>query len=137
MAGFFKAADNVDHLEKELWQMSLNSRPLAVTGVAWLFIAVGTATFLYHSPGLLRPHWDDFAIEFTELLALIAGLFMLRQQNWARWLALAWMAFHVVLTAFPPFHGLVVHVLMFGGIAWLLLRSDAAEYFRGVETRTP
>jgi hypothetical protein len=94
-------------------------------------------TFIDHSPGLLRPHWDDFAIEFTELLALIAGLFMLRRQNWARWLALTWMAFHVVLTAFPPFHGLVVHILMFGGIAWLLLRSDAAEYFRSVETRTP
>ena len=38
---------------------------------------------------------------------------MLRRQNWARWLALAWMAFHVILSAFPPFKGLVVHVLIF------------------------
>lgn len=112
--------------------MDLNKRPISVTGVAWLFIAVGTVTFIYHAPGLLRPHWDDFAVESTELLALIAGVFMLRRQNWARWLALAWMAFHVALSAFPPFHGLVVHVLIFGGITWILLRSDAAEYFRGV-----
>ena len=117
--------------------MSSSERPLSVTAIAWLFIAVGTVTFIYHSPGLLHPHWDDFAIEFTELLALIAGLFMLRRQNWARWLALAWMAFHVVLSAFPPFQGLVVHVLIFGGITWLLLRSDSAEYFRGVGTPTP
>jgi len=111
--------------------MSSNQRPISVTGVAWLFVAVGTVTFISHSPGLLHPHWDDFEIELTELLALVAGIFMLRGQNWARWLALAWMAFHVVLSAFPPFHGLVVHLLIFGGITYLLLRSDAAQYFRG------
>ena len=70
----------------------------------------------------------------TEQFGLIAGLFMLRRHNWARWLALAWMAFHVALSAFPPFHGLVFHVLILGGIAYLLFRlfrSDATEYFRG------
>lgn len=115
--------------------MISSPRPLSVTAIAWLFIAVGTVTFVYHSPGLLHPHADDFLVESTELLALIAGLFMLRRQNWARWLALAWMAFHVVLSAFPPFQGLVVHVLIFGGITWLLLRSDAADYFRGPRAR--
>lgn len=115
--------------DKRSW--SVSQRPMAVTGVAWLFIAVGTAMFLFHSPGLLHPHWDDFLIESTELLAVVAGLFMLRQQNWARWLALAWMAFHIALSAFPPFRGLVVHVLIFTGIAWILLRSDTAAYFRG------
>jgi hypothetical protein len=111
--------------------VSVNQRPIAVTGIAWLFIAVGTAMFLFHSPGLLHPHWDDFLVEFTELLALLAGIYMLRKKNWARWLALAWMAFHIVLSAFPPFKGLVVHVLIFAGITYLLLQSDAAEYFRG------
>jgi len=110
--------------------MNSNKRPISVTAIAWLFIAIGTVTFVYHSPGLLHPHLDDFLIEFTELLALIAGLFMLRRQNWARWLAVAWMAFHVVLSAFPPFRGLVIHVLIFGGITYLLLRRDAADYFR-------
>ena len=111
--------------------MSLVQRPIAVTGVAWLLIVVGTAMFIFHSPDLRGLSWDVFLIEFVELLAVLAGAFMLRRQNWARWLALAWMALHVALTAFPPFHGLVVHVLMFTGIAYLLLRSDAAEYFRG------
>jgi hypothetical protein len=110
--------------------MSSNQRPISVAGVAWLFIAVGTITFIYHSPGLRHPEWDDFAVEITELVALLAGIFMLRRQNWARWLALAWMAFHVVLSAFPPFRGLVVHILIFGGITYLLLRADASDYFR-------
>lgn len=111
-------------------QVSMKQRPFAVSGVAWLFIAVGAGMFLFHSPGLLHPHWDDFLVEFTELLALIAGVCMLRGQNWARWLALVWMVFHVALSAFPPFHGLVVHLLVFSGIAYILLRSDTSEYFR-------
>ena len=86
--------------------------------------------FLFHSPDLRSLRWDAFMIEFVELLAVVAGAFMLWQSNWARWLAIAWMAFHVALNAIPPFHGLAVHVLIFAGIRYLLLRSDAAEYFR-------
>jgi hypothetical protein len=91
--------------------MSSNQRPISVTCVALLFIAVGAVTLI--------------------LLALAAGVFMLRRKNWARWLALAWMAFHIALSALPPYRGLVVHILIFVGIAYLLLRPDAAEYFRG------
>jgi hypothetical protein len=111
--------------------MSLTRRPISVTGVAWLLIVVGIAMFLRRSRELGNLEQDAFLIEFTELLAVVAGAFMLRRQNWARWLALAWVGFHVILAAFPPFHGLVVHVLILAGIAYLLLRSDAAEYFRG------
>jgi len=109
--------------------MDSNQRPLAVTGVAWLFIAVGTVGFVFHSPELLRLQKDAFLIEFTELLALVAGLFMLRGRNWARWLTLAWMLFHVLLSAFPPGRELVFHIVIFIGIAWLLLQPDAARYF--------
>ena len=111
--------------------MNLSQRPFAVTAVAWIFIAVGTVTFLFHSPGLLHPQLEDFLVEFTELLALFAGIYMLRRQNWARWLALAWMVFHVGLSAFPPFKGLIVHLVIFGGMAWILVRPESAEYFRG------
>lgn len=102
-----------------------------MTGVAWLFIAVGIAMSAFHAPELRGLHWDALLIELVEVLAVISGIFMLRGRNWARWLAVAWMAFHVALTALPPFHGLVVHALIFAGIAYLLLRSDAALYFRG------
>ena len=111
--------------------MSSENRPFAVTGVAWLFIVVGAVAFSYHAPELLHPDKDVFLVEVTELVGLTAGIFMLRRQNWARWLALAWLAFHVVLTAFPPYHGLVFHVVLFAGIAVILLRSDASRYFRG------
>jgi hypothetical protein len=111
--------------------MNENKRPLSVTGMAWLFIVVGAVTFVYHFPNLRALHTEDLWIELTELLAFVAGAFMLRGHNWARWLALAWMGFHVAISAFPPFKGLVVHCIIFAGIAWLLLRSDSAQYFRG------
>jgi 4-hydroxybenzoate polyprenyltransferase len=115
-------------------KMTSNDRPFSVTGVAWLYIAVGVAMFAYHSPELVRLEKDAFLIEFTELLGLTAGVFMLRGHNWARWLALAWAAFHVALTVIPPFHGLAVHVIILAGIAVILLRSDANQYFRGHRT---
>jgi len=114
--------------------MGLSQRPFSVTSVAWIFIVVGIVMFSFHVPELRELHWDTFLIELVELLAVVAGVFMLRRKNWARWLALAWMAFHVAITAVPPFHGLVVHVLIFAGITYLLLRSDAAQYFRGPGT---
>ena len=111
--------------------MSSSNRPLGVTGVAWLFIAVGAVGLVHHFPHAGSFHNEDIWIELTELLALIAGGSMLRRQNWARWLALAWMAFHVALSAFPPYEGLIVHIILFAGITWILLRSDSARYFRG------
>ena len=86
--------------------------------VACLYILVGTVGLVFHFKELLAGHSDAWGIEITELLALVSGIFLLRGQNWARWLALAWIAFHVVLSAFHPLGELAVHVaflVMFGG----------------------
>jgi len=56
-------------------------------------------------------------------------VFMLRGQNWARWLALLWMATHVVISAFHPMRELVIHSVVFVLIAYLLFRREAREYF--------
>jgi hypothetical protein len=54
---------------------------------------------------------------------------MLRGHNWARWLAVAWMAFHVAIS-FPEISKLAIHSLLLVAIAWLLFRSDARAWFR-------
>src|SRR5215472_7021520 len=59
------------------------------------------------------------------------GVFLLRGQNWARWVAVAWVALHVIVSVLNTFHGIVVHSLLFILIAWLLFRPEAARYFRG------
>ena len=38
--------------------------------------------------------YDDALVELTELIAIVCGVFLLQGRNWARWLALAWIASH-------------------------------------------
>ena len=100
------------------------ARPLAVTILAWLYVAVGAG-------GLVSHLADGVWVELVEIAAVIAGAFMLRGQNWARWLALAWMAFHVILSAFHAFREVAIHCLFLAVIAWILFRPEAARYFGG------
>ena len=108
--------------------MNAGKRPVSVLILSWLFIAVGVIAFANYFPALLANQHDAIWIELTELLALIAGVFMLRGENWARWLALAWMAFHVAIS-FPILREAAIHALIFVVMAWLLLRQYARRYF--------
>jgi hypothetical protein len=115
--------------------MNSNQRPLSVTILAWLYIAVGTVGFFGHLTGLNRRNvfqFDGVWIELTELTAILCGAFMLRGHNWARWLAMAWIGLHVVLSVLDSHHGLDVHSVLFLVIAWLLFRPQAGRYFRGL-----
>jgi hypothetical protein len=104
-------------------------RPRAVTILAWIYIAVGVVSFIYGFP-LHAPHSDDLLAESVRLSGIVAGAFMLRGENWARWLALAWIAFHVGLSAFHSLREVAIHSLFGIVIAVLLFRPNAAEYFR-------
>jgi hypothetical protein len=113
--------------------MTSNKRPFSLTILGSIYIAVGTVGFISHFEELDARHvfqYDAVWIEVTELLAIVCGAFILRGQNWARWLALAWMAFHVVLSAFDAWWKFAIHCLFCAGIAWLLFRPDATRYFR-------
>lgn len=111
--------------------MNLFRRPVAVLAVSCIFLLVGTLGFIYHFHQLQQQ--GGIWVELTETLAILAGAFMLRGQNWARWLALAWMAFHVALSAFGALPKLAIHSLIFIGIAWLLFLPESRRYFGGTE----
>jgi hypothetical protein len=108
--------------------MNLGKRPVSVLILSCLYIAVGTIGFAYHFPGPTAFHYEDVWIELTELLAFVAGVFMLQGHNWARWLALAWMAFHVAIS-FPVLRQIGIHSLFLAVIAWLLFQPKAGQYF--------
>jgi hypothetical protein len=113
--------------------MNANKRPISVTILACVYLAVGAIGFAYHFRELLSLQQDIVWAELTEFLAIVSGAFMLRGHNWARWLALAWIVFHVILSLFDSFHGLAAHALFCLVIAWILFRPEAARYFRGQE----
>ncbi len=110
--------------------MRNDGRPAAVTVVAWLYFGAGGLMFASHFPGLLAGRADSGWVELTEALGVVAGVFLLRRQNWARWLAVAWIAFHVAIS-FPVVRMLAVHAAFFVVIAWILFQPAAGRYFRG------
>ena len=107
----------------------MKKRPITVTALACLYLLVGVVGFVGHFPERHEHDWIWIAV--TEILSIIAGAFMLRGHNWARWLAVAWIAFHVAISVGDPIGKLPVHVFFLVAIAYLLFRRDAAEYFRG------
>ncbi len=111
----------------------MNNRPLSVLLVACLYIATGALGFISHLIQYKPQHPFDYSlvwISLVSLLAVVSGVYMLRGGNWARWLALAWIAFHVVLSAFHSPFELAVHSLLFVAFAYLLFRPPANRYFR-------
>ena len=55
---------------------------------------------------------------------------MLLARDWARWLLTAWVAYHVVLSAFHSLFELVIHGLLLAVVAYFLFRPAASAYFR-------
>jgi hypothetical protein len=115
----------------------MNKRPLSVLIIACVYIATGAIGVVYHLTGLKAQHpfqYDIVPIELVSLAAIIAGAFMLRGRNWARWLAIAWIAFHVVLSAFHPLLELAVHGLLLVAFVFFLFRPAANRYFGAAKT---
>lgn len=112
--------------------MATTGRPVSVTIVAWIYILAGIGGIAAHISEFNARHpldSDSIMALIVRILAIVAGAFMLRGSNWARWLAIAWIAFHVLLSAFHPVRELVVHCVLFAVFAYLLFRSAATAYF--------
>ena len=120
----------------------MNKRPLSITIISWIFIAVGVIALSYH---LMPQHLAQigtkhelFWVCLVRLLAIVCGVCMLFGLNWARWLLVIWIAYHVILSAFHSIFEVVVHGLLFLVVLYFLFRPAASEYFRskkaGVKT---
>lgn len=110
-----------------------NKRPISVLIIACLYFVVGVAGFAHHFHGLVAFQSDAIWAELTEFVAIVCAVFLLLRQNWARWLALAWIAFHVILSAFHALPELLIHALLCLVIAWCLFGPAATRYFRGAK----
>src|SRR5438093_11252577 len=128
----------------------MNKRPRSIAVISWIFIAFGCIALL---AGLL-PLVDEAAsqrlaefiaqrpVEFglvwiARILAILSGAFVLYGFNWARWLLVIWMGYHVVLSALHSPLELFVHSLLFATILYFLFRPQASAYFRGTSAEPP
>jgi hypothetical protein len=116
----------------------MSRRPLSVTVIACVYLAAGALGLAYHMREFEPQHpFQNGAVwvSLVRALAIICGVYMLRGNNWARWLALAWIAGHVVLSAFHSWGEFGMHGLIFIAIAYFLLRPQANRYFRPAEAQ--
>ena len=116
----------------------MKQRPLSITIISWLLIVFGAIALvgglwsLLHLNGAqliadLEKHW---MVHLSRIAQIIAGVFMLYGQNWARWLLVVWLAFHIVVGALhSPVH-LITHLLLFLVGLFFLFRPAASAYFR-------
>lgn len=115
------------------------ARPLPVALVAWLFIAAGIVGGAYHASELdpKEPFGNDALwVLLIRLLAIVAGAFMLRGAAWARWLTLAWLAYHVVLSALHSVSETVTHLVVLAVVALVLFRPASTAFFRSSRARS-
>lgn len=108
-------------------------RPAPVVVIGISLIAAGAVGLAYHLNDFTAQHpfgYDVLGIALIRLAAIFCGIYMLRGSNLARWLSLAWIAFHVILSAFHSHLELGVHILVFAAFAYFLFRPRTGEFFR-------
>ena len=107
-------------------------RPFAITVLSWLFIALGVVSLAMDVRYVAGHGWgkDEAWVLMVHGLAVVAGAFMLRGADWARWLTVLWMVFHVAITVLNVWRGFAFHAILFVGITYLLFRADARAWFR-------
>jgi hypothetical protein len=111
--------------------------PWTVVVVGSLFVIAGVAGIIYHLPEWRAssgpPSREIWAVAIR-LLAIICGVFLFLGKNWARWLAILWMAYHVGLSAFHSLSQTVTHVVLLAVITVLLYLPMSRRYFERAST---
>ncbi len=108
-------------------------RPLSVTLIACLLMLSGAAGIAYHITDVRTWHpfpYEYIAILLIRVLAILAGSFMLRGNDWARWVALLWITFHLGISFFNDWRQVAVHTVVLAIFAYVLLRPAATAFFR-------
>jgi hypothetical protein len=119
----------------------MNKRPGSITIISWIFIVFGSIALL---SGLLpnvnitaaqriaefKGHWY---VHVSRMVMVLCGVFILYGFNWARWLLVVWLAFHVIIGVLHSSFQLLVHSLFFAVVVYFLFRPAASAYFRATK----
>jgi len=109
----------------------MKHRPLSITLISCLFIAAGTIGIIYHAPELKHVAIPEVGLVlFVRMLAIIGGVYTFRGANWARWLLVVWIFYHVILSFFHPAAELIMHVALSVVVIISLFHPKANSYFK-------
>jgi hypothetical protein len=103
-------------------------RPFSVTILGCLFIVAGLIGLVYHLSERPLDHWI-ILISCIRLIAVVGGVFLLKGQGWARWLLLAWLAFHAGVSAFHSLSESMAHLALLIIVSFVFFTPPASQYF--------
>jgi uncharacterized membrane protein HdeD (DUF308 family) len=105
------------------------NRPIPVTMLGYSFIVAGLVGLAYHLSDRPLDRWVAL-ISLIRILAVVGGVFLLNGRNWARWLVLGWLAFHVGVSAFHSLSDCIAHAVLSLVVAYFLLTPPDSKYFQ-------
>lgn len=97
--------------------------PIPVLIVAILLIIAGVVGFIYHLHDFADVNqklYETILVELLRIVAIIAGVLLLRANNIGRWLAIGWALLHVIISAFNSVEQTLMHAIILL-IVWILL----------------
>ena len=103
-------------------------RPFTVNFLGCLFIVVGLVSTSYHLLTSPLDYWM-VPISLFGIIAIVGGVFLIKGRNWARWLVLAWLAFHVFVSALHSLSGSMTQLLLLIAVGYFLLTPPDSKYF--------
>lgn len=96
-----------------------------------MLIAAGAIGIAYHFTEFKSTPSSEYLLVLgVRLIAIVGGVFLLRGKDWARWLAIAWIAFHLAISIFHTKQGILVHAVVLAAFCVLLFLPGANRYFR-------
>jgi hypothetical protein len=109
-------------------------RPFCTTFLGWLLIVVGLAALCYH---LVKGGLDFWTIPMAlfEITGIAAGIFLLKGRNWARWLVLGWLAFHVVGKGLDSLSLALPHLVLLIAVGYVLYTPPDSRYFQSAPSK--
>jgi hypothetical protein len=108
-------------------------RPLAVVVVSVLFILAGAIGFAYHFSEFFdkKVEMDELLwVQLVRIIAIVCGFFLLKSKDWARWLAIAWLLYHVLIAALHSRTQMITHIVILLVVAILLYIPKSSDFFQ-------
>ncbi len=111
----------------------MKKRPIAVIIVSILFVLAGITGFAYHLKEYFDPGFNRLEIIWVlivRVLAVFCGILLFYGINWARWLAVIWLIYHIILSFFHSASEVIMHTILLIVVAVLLFHPKSAAYFK-------
>jgi hypothetical protein len=109
-------------------------RPFQIIVIAFLFILGGVATLIV--PLLKNPlnRWT-LPLALLGIIAIVGGNLVYNGCGWARWVVLAWLAFHVAVSVLNSLLLAAAHLVLLVAVAYFLFVPPTSRFFDSAKSQ--